>query len=923
MAGRLSRSVRFKMTAMHLDSRATAAANSDRRRLFSYFFALLYVALAIQSPRGVTATRHAPEPHYQIRVLSSRPEWVSGGDVLVEYDEPPHSPRTVWLNGKNVTNSFRQSLATPSAGRLALLRGLRIGANTLQLRSASGATLESLTLTNHPLTGPIFSGAPQTPFVCQTLPNGLGPPSDGDCSAKTVVSYYYKSSAPAIASPTGTATGETAGALGHGFKTYDPSATMPADIANTTTTDGRTIGYIVRREVGTINRAVYDIQFLYVPGEQLPTPWGSRYTGWNGRLVYTFGGGCSAGFHQGLLGAGIGTNNEPYISQGYATATATLNIFSNNCNDRLSLETTSMVKEHFVKTYGVPVHTIGAGESGGAMQAYLTVQNAPGLLDGILAARSFPDIMSFVQFTGDCLGLERAFDRSSLHWTEQQKAAVSGLATWHTCEIPRIYGILPFKPDRCDPALESQHHHSTLRCDIFENLVNVVGRDPRTGLAYSLYDNLGVLFGLSAFKAHLIDAEHLIDLNEHMGGFDGNGALVDSRAQADTGAVARAYNSGMMLTGYGMGNVPIVDWRPYSDEFGAADGHVEFLSNAIRARLIGANDTAANQAILIMPRESWFDVHGSGPFAADDLIQRMDQWLDQIAADDSTLPLASKVGRDRPRDLEDGCWTTDGERTREAVALEATGRCVQLYPPHVFPRVVAGAPTADDVLKCELKPLRQADFGELTAAQLEHLQAIFPQGVCDYTKPGVGQRSGAGESRACVGKPQDSLIRLSTTEGDVDIELYGAHAPITVCNFLRYVNGHAFDGGRFFRTVRPDNQVGRRAPIQIVQADWAADAHIFLPIPLERTSLTGIHHIDGTVSMARLATDDATASFSICIGDQPDLDYGGSRNPDGQGFAAFGRVIRGMEIVRRIWMAPADGERLLRPIKIDHAYRIQ
>ncbi len=132
---------------------------------------------------------------------------------------------------------------------------------------------------------------------------------------------------------------------------------------------------------------------------------------------------------------------------------------------------------------------------------------------------------------------------------------------------------------------------------------------------------------------------------------------------------------------------------------------------------------------------------------------------------------------------------------------------------------------------------------------------------------------------------------------------------MTAANFLRYVDAGHYTGGRFHRTVRtqPDNQPQSAVKIDVIQAgvNPAKKDAGFGPIPLERTSRTGLRHLDGTISMARTAPDSAVSDFFICVGAQPSLDEGGRRNPDGQGFAAFGRVVRGMEIVRRIQESPA------------------
>jgi len=162
-------------------------------------------------------------------------------------------------------------------------------------------------------------------------------------------------------------------------------------------------------------------------------------------------------------------------------------------------------------------------------------------------------------------------------------------------------------------------------------------------------------------------------------------------------------------------------------------------------------------------------------------------------------------------------------------------------------------------------------------------------------------------------------VVVQTELGDIEIEVDTARAPGTAANFLKYVDAGHFDAGTWHRTVKMDNQPDNQITIEVIQAgvnpDKAKDG--FPPIPLERTNKTGILHKDGTVSMARGAADSATSGFFICINDQPSLDFGGMRNADGQGFAAFGHVVRGMDVVRRIQQAPnTDAQRLTPPVKI-------
>lgn len=161
-------------------------------------------------------------------------------------------------------------------------------------------------------------------------------------------------------------------------------------------------------------------------------------------------------------------------------------------------------------------------------------------------------------------------------------------------------------------------------------------------------------------------------------------------------------------------------------------------------------------------------------------------------------------------------------------------------------------------------------------------------------------------------------VRVETSLGTIDLEIDSARAPITATNFLRYVDAGAYTNGRFHRTVTMANQPRDTVRIEVVQAgpNPQREGGRFPAIPLERTSVTGLRHEDGVVSMARGGPNSATSDFFIVIGAQPSLDEGGHRNLDGQGFAAFGRVVRGMDVVKRIQQSPAEGQSLTPPVLI-------
>lgn len=167
-------------------------------------------------------------------------------------------------------------------------------------------------------------------------------------------------------------------------------------------------------------------------------------------------------------------------------------------------------------------------------------------------------------------------------------------------------------------------------------------------------------------------------------------------------------------------------------------------------------------------------------------------------------------------------------------------------------------------------------------------------------------------------------VIIEMEHGEIEAEIEVERAPVTSANFLRYVDGGFYDGGRWHRTVLPDNQPDNDIRIEVIQGgiDPEREDERFGAIALERTTVTGLSHRDGTISMARFAPDSAVSDIFICIGDQPSLDFGGLRNPDGQGFAAFGQVTRGMDIVRAIQHAPHEEQRLTPPIAIARIRRL-
>jgi hypothetical protein len=314
---------------------------------------------------GMTsAVAGAPVTQQQLRieaVSNPRPDLVSGGQVLLRIAPAADDVR---VNGHDATAAFA---AQSDGSLLGLVSGLRDGANIVS--ATDGGQHATLLVRNHPITGPVFSGHQQVPFFCETQVFGLAPSVQPLCSAPTQVSYRYRTTAGTFAA------------------LADP-ASRPADLASAVV-GGRSVPYIVRIERGTIDRAVYEIAALYDGSDPSPL---HADTSWNDRLVYTFGGGCNAGYHQGRSTGGV--LNDLFLAQGYAVASSSLNVLDNNCSPIISAEAAMMVKEHFVETYGPVAHTIGWGGSGGAIQQYDIAENYPGIVDGIVPGVSFPDPLS-------------------------------------------------------------------------------------------------------------------------------------------------------------------------------------------------------------------------------------------------------------------------------------------------------------------------------------------------------------------------------------------------------------------------------------------------------------------------------------------------------------------------------------------------
>ena len=668
----------------------------------------------------------------EIRVLSSRPDMVTGGDALVGVAAPGSDVAgiRVYLDGREVTGSFRPS----SSGLLiGLVDGIARG-SALRYATGDGRRGGRLTLADHPIQGPVFSGPHQQPFVCETeafeLVSGetLGAPLDENCSIERRVDYAYRSTRGGALKPLA-----------------DPSA-RPPDLALATTLTGATVPFIVRIETGTVNRAIYQIAMLHDPAREPPPDAWTPPDGWNRRLIYTFGGGCVNGwFRQGDRTGGV--TDGWMLGRGYAVASSSLNVFGNNCNDVLAAETMMMVKERFIEGYGVPRFTIGWGCSGGAYQNHQIADNYPGLLDGIVPGCSFPDLTSStIPMVTDARLLARYFrNESAVPFSPAQQRAVAGflvLETMHNVahKAGRI-SVGEFCPDVLP---EPMRYHPTdnpggARCDVFEHHANLYGRDRETGLVRRPLDNVGVQYGLKALNEGVIDKARFLDLNEKVGGYDADGRHHPERTAADPGAVRMVYETGRLTHGGGgLAAIPIVDYRAYSDDREAGDIHTRYHSFSMRERLGKANGRSDNHVMLV--EDGRHGLYSSKSPVLRYAVEQIDLWLRNLTADPSSDPLPDKVARAKPAGLTDACWTRDETPVKIVETQERhSGRCAALYPAPPSPREIAGAPLASDIVKCRLKPVDPGDYAvRFDPDELRRLRRIFPDGVCDWTRPGVG-----------------------------------------------------------------------------------------------------------------------------------------------------------------------------------------
>lgn len=684
---------------------------------------LLVATLAVTIPADTAgAQAKQVDPKLSIHVLSGRADLVSGGSALVAITLPNRAAAAlvqVAVGDTDVTDAF----AYRADGRFeGIVSGLALGDNVLT--ATLGGYGARLTLVNHPLGGPVFSGPQLQPWVCQESA------TDAQCNQPATYAYKYKSTSPALG----------------GFQPYDLE-NPPSDVKTVTTDQGVTVPFIIRTETGYMNRDQYQVTALYQPGR----PWSGvePQEQFNHKLLVTHGGGCGVEHKTGKAPSTTGSATiEEALGKGFAVMSTSLDNSVHNCNVALQAESIAMAKEHVVETYGTLRWTIGTGCSGGSLAIQWMANAYPGLYQGLLTTCSFPDAYSTATQFLDYHLLLNYFDHIGVAptWTPDQMNAVmggpDGVTNARVSEQAQFHAAVPTTAcggvtdaERYDPAANP----GGVRCTIQDAAVNLLGpqeekfwgaAETELGHGYVRLpvDNVGVQYGLKALLDKTITPAQFVDLNVRAGGVDVDADIVPERIDnGGSASLANAYRTGLINETNNLDRVPIIDCRgPNPGLF-----HDAYRAFAIRARLDREHGGHANQLI-------W---EGPISFIADNncevnSFRAVDKWLARVNADQSKRSLAKKVIANKPSGLSDRCY--DGFGTKLSDKLCPAG----VVNVNATPRMVAGDSITTDNNKCRLKPLNRAAYGKVkfTDAEWSQLQDVFEHGVCDFSQRGVRQQ---------------------------------------------------------------------------------------------------------------------------------------------------------------------------------------
>ncbi|MEN8041750.1 MAG: DUF6351 family protein [Actinomycetota bacterium] len=729
------------------------------------------------------------EPGYAIDVVSSPEDLVSGDAARVVVSVPAGviNRVVVTANGADVTDGFTQTSDFTLEG---VVHDLNVGANevAVKLDRGKGPAKATKSLTNHPVTGPMFSGPHQDPFFCSVADDYGAAELDGaideNCSMDTKVSFKYRTT------------------LGT-WADYDPDGPRPSDMTTTETMDGDTVDYIVRWERGTINRFIYSIAVLSPESQEIGDP---DLSAWNDRLIYYFQGGVAVGHYQGDP-SGRRMLYEHGLGEGYAVAYSTGTKTGTHYNLELGGETAIMVKDRFVTEYGNPDYTVGVGGSGGGIQQYVYGQNHKGLIDAGIPQYSYPDMVTQTIHVGDCELLERWMDTRMLlegdvMWGDwENRTLLEGMAAWNTVENSTYAAMPPGYPVGSSECIEGWRGLSALTLNPhfgiapgisgaeqaavewthFADAVNIYGV-AADGYAARTWSNIGVQYGLAAVADGNITPEQFLHLNANAGSWKNEPEMVQERCPyigalcasvdptvdppfpgvwpnqvdpwsmnnmalsadggltpaprvgSDPGAVEAAYEHGHV--NIGDIDIPMIDWRHYLER--ELDMHNSHQSFASRQRMLDFDGDASNQVIWFtdkLPNGPEFD---QTPMA----FEVIDEWMRNIMAKPNR-----SVAKNRPARAVDSCFNDDGSLIASGEGVwngvlddGPEGTCAEQFPVFSTSRIVAGGPISGDVFQCHLMPVAEAIasgvYGTWTPSPSEAgmLSTIFPDGVCDYSK---------------------------------------------------------------------------------------------------------------------------------------------------------------------------------------------
>ncbi|MCD4524343.1 DUF6351 family protein [Nocardioides sp. cx-173] len=707
-------------------------------------------AVAHQDRSGTPLARAAQRRKLIVRVLSNRADLVSEGDARVAVTAAKgvrlRSIR-VFVGRREVTKRFA---VRPTGRYEGIVRGLRVGRNVVTARWRGHRA--RAVVTNHPAGGPLFSGPQLKHYRCQATAR------DAQCNQPATYSLLYRSTNPLAAA----------------LQPYDRT-NPPNDVATTTTDRGVRVPFIVRREDGFQDRDRYTILTLWQPGKPW-APWRPQRQ-FNGKVLVTHGGGCGASYspgtppledYSGTIPAETPGFTQSYVTalgKGFSVISTALDNTGHNCNVAMNAESLVMAKERFVERYGTIRYTIGTGCSGGSIAQHTVANAYPGIYQGLITTCSYPDTLTAGAQFADYHLMRRYFEDPSrwgpgVAWLPTQMADVEGHLT-HLNAVVADEGLFKsaLNPeDECggttapvagDPATryDSEINPGGVRCSVLDLMVNLIGPRPssvwtpqekRAGRGFGgiPFANAGIQYGLEALKAGRITTAQFLDLNEKLGGLDVDSQPIAGRTVGDPASVARAYRTGLVNLATNLDQVAMINFGGPDPGLAHDYAHAFWTEERLR-RDQGHTDN----------RVMWF---GAVPLIGDlgwanDALVQMDRWLSRVERDGRAVPLARKVVQDKPADLTDRCTNVPGVGEVPGAGDEVD--CVlpeSLQLRLSTPREMAGDDVHNDRLSCRLTPLERSAYGfllvPLTDAEWARLQAVFPRGVCDYSRPGLGSQ---------------------------------------------------------------------------------------------------------------------------------------------------------------------------------------